>query len=372
MRVLITGGGTGGHVSPAVAVIEELRRRDPSIRLLFLGSPSGVERSAVAQIRVPFKGVQVGKLRRYLAWQTPLDLLKIPFGVLQSLWCIQRFRPNALFSTGGYVSIPPVVAGWLLRVPILIHEQTASVGLANQIAARFADKVGISFLESARYFPSCEVIHTGNPVRPVIFGGDRVAAAKRFAFDADLPTLYVTGGVQGSLVINTALGNCLPQLLRHCQIIHQCGERAAGEGGEQAWLREQLQQLPAALQRRYKAFPFVREEIKDIYALADLILGRAGAGTVAEIAALGKPAVFVPLPQAAADEQRKNAEQLVRLGAAEIIPESELTPENLASAIQRLLADRANLERMGQASRALANPAAASTLANELLTLARR
>src|SRR5437764_1216514 len=209
VRVLITGGGTGGHVSPAVAVIICLRERSRNegwpLALLFIGSEAGVERRVISELGVPYAAISTGKLRRYFSLQTPIDLLfRLPAGFLQALAHVRRFEPDVIFSTDGYVCVPAMVAGRLLRVPSITHEQTALVGLANRIAGRFATRVAVSFPQSARFFAPNKVIVTGNPVRPSILGGDALDAASMFGFDRSVPTLCITGVAQGSHAINMA------------------------------------------------------------------------------------------------------------------------------------------------------------------------
>src|SRR5579859_3688269 len=299
MRILMTGGGTGGHVSPAVAVVACLRARSAAagwpLDLRYLGSREGVERRLIAALGVPYTAVPTGKLRRYFSWQTPRDLARIPLGILQSAWQVARFRPAVIFSTGGYVCVPPVIAGWLLRVPAITHEQTARAGLANRIAARFARVVAISFPESAGAFPPGRTVLTGNPLRPGLGDGDPARARAHWRLDPALPVIYVTGGMLGAHAINTALHAALPQVLADAQVVHQVGE---GPDGSRADLRaaEAVAAGDPLARARYRPVAFVGPELADLYALATLVVGRAGAGTVNELAALGKPAVLIPLP----------------------------------------------------------------------------
>src|SRR5437762_1718707 len=224
MRIIVTGGGTGGHVSPAVAVITRLRERSAEegwpLELLYIGSEAGVERRVISDMGLRYAAIQTGKLRRYVSLQTPVDLLvRLPVGFFQALALVRRFKPDAIFSTGGYVCVPTVIAGWLLRVPSLTHEQTALVGLANRVAGRFATRVAISFPQSARYFSPGKVVLTGNPVRPSILSGDARRAASLFNLDPSLPVLYITGGAQGSHAINMAVRDALRRLLECCQVV---------------------------------------------------------------------------------------------------------------------------------------------------------
>ncbi|HKP53191.1 MAG TPA: undecaprenyldiphospho-muramoylpentapeptide beta-N-acetylglucosaminyltransferase [Chloroflexia bacterium] len=376
-KLIITGGGTGGHVSPAVAVIERLRERSASegwrLDLLYIGSVAGVERRTMKELGVHYRAIQTGKLRRYLSLQTPVDLLvRLPFGGLQAFRAVRQFRPDAIFSTGGYVCVPTVAAGRMLRVPSLTHEQTALVGLANRIAGRFATKVAVSYPQSVRYFKPGKVIVTGNPVRPAILRGDAERGAARFQFEASTPTLYVTGGAQGSHAINMAVRDALPRLLECCQVVHQCGEGPDGSGDDLRMLQKAQEELPAPLQARYRLQAYVGEELGDVYALASLVLGRAGAGTVNELANLGKPAILVPLPGAAGGEQEANARALEKEGGAVVILQDDLTPDLLIETVCDLIADTARLTSMREGASRLAMPGAADAIVDALLALGAR
>lgn len=374
MRILITGGGTGGHVSPAVAVIACLRARSRAegwpLDLLYLGSREGVERRIIGELGVPYAAVQTGKLRRYFSWRTPLDLARIPVGVLQSAWQVARFRPDVIFSTGGYVCVPPVLAGRLLGVPAITHEQTVRSGLANRIASRFAQMVAISFPESAAEFPPGRTVLTGNPLRPELHGGDGARAAEYWHLDSDIPVIYVTGGAQGAHAINTAIRAALPELLAVAQVVHQVGEGPEGSRADLRAAEAQAQATPEA-RARYRPVAFTGPELADLYVLARLVIGRAGAGTVNELAALGKPAVLIPLPGTGSDEQTANARRLEAAGGAVVLPQAECTPARLAALVRDLLADADRLARMAAAGRTLARPDAADALVRLILKVAR-
>ncbi len=371
IRLAITGGGTGGHVSPAVAVIEALQKLAPAqgLEILYIGSRDGAEARIIPLMGVEYRGVSTGKLRRYFSWENLMDAARVPLGVLQSLWHLLRFRPRALLATGGYVSVPAVIAAWLLRKPILVHEQTGALGLANRINARFATRIALSVPGSERGVNNANWVLTGNPIRAAVRSGERTTAARRFRFDLQAPTVYVTGGAQGSHAINQAVLGALPSLLGVAQVIHQCGD-AEGVRADYEQLARKVAGLDPKLQSRYVLLRFVGSEIGEVYKLADLVVGRAGAGTVNELATLGKPSILIPLPHAAGDEQRQNACRLKEAGAAVVIEESELTPERLVSEVRTLLSDRERLKRMSEAGRDAGSGDAADQLANLLLDLA--
>ena len=386
-RILVTGGGTGGHVAPALAVIREIRERAKTATdwqpvFQYVGSAAGLEARLAGEAGVPFVGVQSGKLRRSRRWTGLFsranfrDLLRVPVGIAQSWREVRRFRPDVVLSTGGYVSVPAVVAAGLLKIPVLVHEQTVQIGLANRIAARFATRIALSFEGAVSELPPnarAKAFVTGNPVRREIFGGDQTQAIARFGFapeDNSLPTVYVTGGAQGARIINRAIESVLPELLSHCRIIHQCGSQPEGQEQDFDRLTATEATLPETLRRRYALVRFVGDEIGDVFALANLIVGRSGAGTVTETAALGKASVFVPLVPTGGDEQTRNARRMVEAGAALIIPQDEFDGQRLLSELVPLLADPARLEAMGQAAFTLARPNAARDLADAVLGLA--
>lgn len=373
MKLIITGGGTGGHVSPAVAVITRLRERSASegwpLDMLFVGSHTGVERRTIEAMGVPYRAIHTGKLRRYLSWQTPSDLLfRLPYGALEALGVVRAYKPDAIFSTGGYVCVPTVVAGWMLRRPALTHEQTALVGLANRIAGRFARRVAVSYPQSLSFFPKGKAFVTGNPLRPSLLEGSAAQGLERFGFSPGLPIVYVTGGAQGSHAINMAVQQALPELLQIAQILHQCGEGPDGSGDDLRSLQATREALSVQQKVRYHVQAFIGDEIADVYAVSDLVVGRAGAGTVNELANLGKPSILIPLP--GAKEQAANAAALEREGASIPIPQEELNPARLTATIRELLGDKSRLAAMQQGAVKLSTSGAADMIIDELLRLA--
>jgi UDP-N-acetylglucosamine--N-acetylmuramyl-(pentapeptide) pyrophosphoryl-undecaprenol N-acetylglucosamine transferase len=371
VRLVIAGGGTGGHVLPALAVVEELRGRGLSLDLLWIGSHGDVEGPAAKRAGIPFRTIQTGKLRRYLSAQTVLDAARLPIGTIQAWRILRQFRPDVIFSTGGFVSVPTVVAGARLA-PILTHEQTAILGLATRINLRFADVLAVSFERSATRVKGFDgrIVMTGNPVRSSLRHGDAARGLSRFGFSSDLPLLYVTGGARGASPLNQRVAALLPDILQVCQILHQTGPATANN--DLKMLEKRRAGWSAELQRRYRPVEFVRDELADVYAAASLVLGRAGAGTIAELTYLGKPGLLVPLPGSGGGEQDENALTLADAGAAVVLAQPEATPERLRSDIERLLADPDRLKSMGERAAGLARHDASSRLAEELLALSRR
>lgn len=370
LRVVIAGGGTGGHTSAGLAIAAALRQRlGDGVELLWVGSRRGVEAQAAPRAGIPYQAIATGKLRRAWTAENLVDLfIRVPAGLGQALGVLRRFSPNVVVATGGFVAVPTAVAAWLLRVPVLIHEQTAVSGLANRLTARLARLIAVTFPASARHFPPGKMVVTGNPVRPELLRAERSGAAGRLGLDPALPLVYVTGGAQGAHRINRAVGEALPRLLGACQLVHQCGENVYDDHG---WLAARARGLAEPLRGRYRLLPFVGEELADIYAAASLVVGRAGAGTVNELCHLGLPALLIPLPGAADDEQTANARLLVEARAAVLLPDAELSPERLAETVLGLLGEPARLKSMGEQARALARPDAAERLVELILDLAR-
>lgn len=371
LRLVIAGGGTGGHVLPAVAVVEELRRRELPIELLWIGGHLGVEGDIAHGADIPFIAIQTGKLRRYLSMRTVTDAARIPVGVAQAWRHLRAFRPDVIYGTGAAASYPTVLAGSRLA-PILTHEQTAQIGISNKLAARHADTFAAGFERTAELarLRHRNVVFTGNPVRASIRNGDRAAGLARFGFSSELPVLYVTGGALGASPLNTRIEAMLPDLLEHIQILHQAGP--ARSNADVARLRAAQTTWPEHLRGRYRVEEFIRAEIADVYAMTTVAVARAGAGTVSEFGNLGIPSILMPLPGTWGDEQRKNAAILSSVDAAVVVEQSDATPERLELEIMALIADSARLDAMRAAARTTSRPDAASRLVDEILKLAGR
>ncbi|MEZ4530981.1 MAG: undecaprenyldiphospho-muramoylpentapeptide beta-N-acetylglucosaminyltransferase [Thermomicrobiales bacterium] len=368
IRIAIAGGGTGGHVLPALSVIEELERRGVEMELLWIGSKTGVEGSEARARGVPFRAVSTGKFRRYPDFRTVTDAVRVPLGVPQAWWILRSFRPDVIFSTGGYVSTPSVVGGTRMA-PVLSHEQTAVLGLATRLNGRFVDVQALTFETSlALTKDRSKTVVTGNPVRGSLKEGSRESGLQRFGFRSDMPVLFVTGGARGSSPLNERIEAILDDLLEHLQILHQTGATTDNPDFERLSARRQA--LPAETRDRYRVVERIRDEMADVYAMADLMLARAGAGTVAEIAYLGKTAILIPLPGSGGNEQLRNAEALSSIDGAVVIDQQDASPTRLREVILDLAA---NPERRGQiganASRA-GRPDAAARIADQLLALA--
>jgi UDP-N-acetylglucosamine--N-acetylmuramyl-(pentapeptide) pyrophosphoryl-undecaprenol N-acetylglucosamine transferase len=368
VKVVIAGGGTGGHTSPGLAVAAELAAR--GVECAWIGSRHGVEAARVPERGIPFHPIPTGKLRRYWSWRNLTDLtVNVPAGIGRAWILLGRLRPDVVFATGGFVALPVVLAAALRRVPVVIHEQTSVPGLATRLGARVARAIALTFPESGRDLPPARCLVTGNPLRPELRAGSRERALGRFALDPALPIVYVTGGALGAHRVNRAVGEALPALLERAQVIHQCGDQR--RTGDLGWLQARRDALPPSLASRYRVLPYVGPELADVYAAVQLVVGRAGAGTVNECCQLGLPALYVPLPRTSGDEQLANARLVEAAGGGVVLLDADLTPARLQETIRGLLASPERLEEMGERARALGRPDAASRLATLVVQVAR-
>jgi len=369
IKVVIAGGGTGGHTSVGLATAAALRERlGDAVELAWVGSRTGLEATRAPAAGIPYHAIATGKLRRRLALRNVTDLAwRVPAGLAQAWMLLGRLHPDVVLATGGFVSVPTAMAAAARRCPLVVHEQVAVPGLANRLIARIADRVAVTFTASAAAFPAGKVVVTGNPIRPELLTGSRSRAFERFGLDPATPLTYITGGAQGSHRINRVVGATLEGLLAVTQLVHQCGDNEYDDAG---WLARQAEALPPSMRVRYRVVPFVTDALPDLYAAVGLVVSRAGAGTVTELCALGLPAVLIPLPGARGDEQTANARILAEAGAAILVPERDLAPDRLAAVVRELLGDPTRLKDMGARARGLAMPDAATRLVDLVLALA--
>jgi UDP-N-acetylglucosamine--N-acetylmuramyl-(pentapeptide) pyrophosphoryl-undecaprenol N-acetylglucosamine transferase len=348
MRAILAGGGTGGHVIPALAIANELKKSYDA-ECLFIGTARGIENRLVPAAGYPLQLVRVGALKNV----SLTTRLKTAFDLPRALWdagrMLNEFAPDVVIGVGGYASGPAMLSAVIKHIPTLAFEPNVVPGFANRLVAKFVSGAAVHFEETAKYFRHAEV--TGVPVRQAFFD----IVPKR----GGTPTLLVFGGSQGAHAINEAMIRCLPVLQREApgiHIIHQTGER------DYNYALAAYQKLGASAGFTFEVFKFI-EDMPSAFARADLVVCRSGASTVAEIAAAGKPAVFVPFPRAADDHQRVNAEALAKHGAAVVVEESKLEGVWLAETIAALLQDSGRLQQMSQAARELSHPNAARDIA---------
>ncbi len=358
MKALISGGGTGGHVYPGIAVAEELKRLRPADEVVFVGSRRGLEAVVVPQAGFRIRYILTRGFPRRAWWRWPLAVLANLIGIPQALWVVLSERPDVVLGTGGYVSGPVALAAWVTRKPLILQEQNSVPGLANRWLARVADEVHLSFVEARSHFARKDNLKvSGNPVRAHILTGDRATALEEFGLTGGRPTVFIFGGSRGAHRINEAALDCMRRLKGRVdvQFILQTGR----EDFEWATAQVEKDQLPA------RVLPFL-QRIHMAYAAADLVVCRSGAMTLAEIAVCGTPAILIPYPHAAHNHQVINASNLVDRGAAAMILDRELSGERLAQEIAHLLADRQTLSRMSAHARTFARPDAAERIARSL------
>jgi len=346
MRAILAGGGTGGHVIPALAIAHQLQK-DYEAEVLFVGTARGIENRLVPAAGFPLRLVQVGALKN-VSLQTRLKtFFDLPRAVWDSRRILSEFRPDVVIGVGGYASGPAMLAAILRRVPTLAFEPNFVPGFANRLVAPLVSGAAVHFAETGRYFRRCEV--TGVPVREAFFQIADVNSANA------KPTLLVFGGSQGAHAINQVVIDCVAELRRRVpgiHVIHQTGERDYNDA----------QAAYASLGDCVEVYRFI-DDMPALFAQASLLVCRSGASTVAEVTAAGKPAVFVPFPRAADDHQKRNAEALERAGAAVMLEESRLTRESLVQAVSGLFSEPSRLKKMGDAARRLSHPSAARDIA---------
>ncbi len=366
-RVVLSGGVSGGHTFPLIAVARALREQFPQgIEFLFLGSQGAFEREAMAAENIPAQYILTGKIRRYFSVQNFIDPFKVPLGIIQSLWKLLVFMPDVVFAKGGAASVPVVIAAWLYRIPVVIHESDAVAGRANRFLARFATRIAIAYPSAREYFPKDRTALTGNPVRTEILAGDATRALTAYGLSAEKPTIAVLGGSQGAMVLNQALLHILPDLLRQgVQIIHQTGKENQ-ESVEKVVRENGI--IPEQQGYVIRGF-FSATELADILALTSVVLSRAGAGSIAELAATKKAAILVPLLGAANDHQRMNAYDIAGIGGAVVIEEPNLGEHILSQKIFELLGQPELRAAMGEKMNAFYHPDAAMVLADGVRTI---
>jgi UDP-N-acetylglucosamine--N-acetylmuramyl-(pentapeptide) pyrophosphoryl-undecaprenol N-acetylglucosamine transferase len=372
MRIVVSGGGTAGHVSPVLATVDALRRRDNSLELLYIGQTGGVESGLARAAGLRFVGVLGGKYRRDASqawWQRLVDLptlllnlrdlIAIAVGTLQCLWWLGRFRPAVIFNKVGPAGLPVGLAARLLAIPTVIHEPDITPGLANRTLSRWAATIAVGFpTEYYRRFPAHKLVFTGTPVQAMATAGERAAARSHFGFQPDRSLVLVTGGSQGAVALNSAVIGILPELLALTQIHHLTGSR------DHQRVAAQTKEAPAGY-RLDADLPV--KEMQQALAAADVVVARAGANTIAELAILAKPTILVPNREAAA-HQLANAAALEKAGAALVVDDTN--PQALLEAVARVLSARSQQRRLSDHIAGFAHPDAASRLAELILAAA--
>lgn len=368
MKIILTGGGTGGHTTPLVAVAERLRvKLSTEADILYVGSGAEMERQIMTEAGIPVKFVVSGKIRRYFSLQNLVDFFKLPIGFVQSLWILLKFMPDVVFSKGGYVAVPIVLAAWMYRIPVMIHESDSAPGIANQFLSKFANRIAVAYPTAEEYFPKEKTALVGNPIRFQVTDGDARIFRQELGFTESRKTILVLGGSQGSRVINDAIIKILPQLLKHFQIIHQTGQ----DNFEDVTSEAAFMGVKAGHDGYWAVGFMSANKLRDAFALSDLVISRAGATFITEIAANGKPAIMIPISQSANDHQRMNAYALAHIGAAEVLEESNLGEHILIEKIENILNDEELQKNMSEKIKTFYHPNAADIIANGIIELAR-
>ena len=317
-KIILTGGGTAGHVTPNLALLPALQKEGFEIR--YIGSYNGIERRLIEEAGIPYDGISSGKLRRYFDVKNFSDPLRVLKGYAESLKLIRKYKPDVLFSKGGFVAVPVVLAAKHYKVPVIIHESDMTPGLANKICIPSAKKVCCNFPETLKYLPADKAVLTGSPIREELLSGDRLSGLQYAHLSADLPVILVIGGSLGSVTVNQAVRSILPELLEKFQVIHICGKGNLDES--------------LIGTKGYVQYEYVDKPLRHLFAAADLVISRAGANSICEILALRKPNILIPLSAAASrGDQILNAKSFAAQGFSTLLQEEDLTAETLRRAI---------------------------------------
>jgi UDP-N-acetylglucosamine--N-acetylmuramyl-(pentapeptide) pyrophosphoryl-undecaprenol N-acetylglucosamine transferase len=372
-HILLSGGGTGGHVFPLIAIVRSMRQytSDKGMgepKIIFVG-PDHFSHSAFQNEHIDTKTLFAPKIRRYFSFANFFDICKIPIALFQSLWHVYWAMPDVIIAKGGYGSVFPVLAAWLYRIPVVIHESDAIAGLGNSIISRFASRIFLSFPLSdesrQKFAEKAEVL--GNPIRSALLAGSQDEAKGLFRITSGKPVVLVLGGSQGAQAINELVLQSLGDLLGEYEIIHQIGSTQFEVIKEVA-----LRNTPNELHSFYHPVDFLDEtSLAHAYALADFIVSRAGSGSIFEIAALGKPSILIPLQNSAQDHQKKNAYSYADTGAALVMEQQNLTPHLFTQTLSMLANDQAKREAMEKSALAFARPNAADDIALRIIQFLR-
>ena len=324
-KIVLTGGGTAGHCTPNLALIPYLR--DAGYEIAYIGSIGGIEKKLVADYDIPYVPIETGKLRRYFDPKNFSDPFRVIRGYQEAHKFLKEFAPNIVFSKGGYVGVPVVHAAHSLHIPCIIHESDMTPGLANKLCVPFSTKVCCNFPETMEGLPDSKAVLTGTPIRDELFQGERKRGLALCGFDESKPVLMVIGGSLGASSVNKTVRDNLDALLQKFQIVHLCG-------------KDKMDNL-LLTRPGYRQFEYVKEDLKDLYAMADIVLSRAGANAICEIKALNKPNLLIPLSaKASRGDQILNARSFQRQGFSMVLEEEEITEKSLLNAIRELYHNR--------------------------------
>ena len=366
MKILFTGGGTAGHIFPIIAIVREMRKNYPygGFEFYYVGPKDKFAADLLSGEGIEVKTILAGKVRRYFSFKNITDIFKLPVGILQAFYHIFVISPDVIFSKGGYGSIATSISGRILMVPIFLHESDISPGLANRIVGKFALEIFISFpIQKTEYFPAKKMLSVGNPLRKEILAGSKKEAKKLLELTGEKPVILILGGSQGAQRINDKILSTLPNILEDYEIIHQTGKKNFEQVKKEAEIV-----ITKELKKYYHPFSFLNEEeLSHAYQAADLIISRAGAGTIFEIAAVERPSILVPLPESAQNHQIKNAYTFAENGAALVIEETNFTPHFVLERIKYLFSQPEKLKEMAERAKEFSRPNAARIIAEYIV-----
>lgn len=370
MKIVLTGGGTGGHFYPIIGVAQELNRMADSQKLvdmkLYFMSDAPYDERALFENSITFVKVEAGKQRTYASVKNWLDIVKTGFGAVRAVMKMFLLYPDVVFSKGGYASFPALVAARFFRIPVFIHESDSVPGRVNAWSAKFATRIYVAFPEAAKQFPQGKTVLVGIPMREELVAVTREGAFEALGLDPALPVLFVQGGSQGSQLINESIVDILPELVQNMQVVHQTGRANYKEvsGRAEVVLRSNLNKS------RYQVFDFLdASKLRMIAGVATVIVSRAGATSIFEIAQWGVPAILIPITDSHGDHQRKNAFAYARAGGASVVEERNLTPHILSAEIARLIGNKEERIRMKTSAKAFALPNAGERIARDIIEL---
>lgn len=354
MRVILTGGGSGGPVAPLLALAEIIKKKKPETKFLFIGTKQGMpEKKMISGYNFIFKSIYTGKLRRYFTWQNFFDIFRLKIGFFQSFFILKKFKPDLIIGAGGYVSVPVVSAGWFLRCRSFILQQDILPTLSNKILVPFVKKIFVSFPPSLKDFPQNKTILVSHPIREMIFRANDQRAQEIFKLKKNKPTLLVLGGGTGAMSLNNLIWNNLKEITKFCQVVHLTGKDKLGI------INRELKN-----KQDYYPYEFLVNDIPDLLSFADLIISRAGVNFLAELAILGKPVIIIPIPDS---HQEANAQYFQEKNAAIVLNQKELTSEKLLNKIRELINDKEKQNQLSENIKKIVLKNAAEKIVEEII-----
>ncbi|MEK7652360.1 MAG: undecaprenyldiphospho-muramoylpentapeptide beta-N-acetylglucosaminyltransferase [Patescibacteria group bacterium] len=370
MKIVFTGGGTGGHFYPIIAVAEEIREIVKDENLLepdlFFLAPDVYDKRALFELGIEYKKISAGKLRRYFSLMNFFDLFKTGWGIVKSVFVVFNIFPDVIFSKGGYGSFPVILASKIFKIPLIIHESDSVPGKVNMWAGKFAKKIAISYPEASNYFPKEKVALTGNPIRKELLKPSKTGAEEFLKLEKDVPVIFIIGGSLGSQTINNVIIDSLPKLVEKYQIIHQTGEKNFADVKNLA----DIELKNSKYKNRYKPFSYLNTiAMKMSAGVADLIISRAGS-TIFQIAVWGVPSIIIPITNSNGDHQRKNAFNYASSGSAIVIEENNLSDDILISQVEEIMGNETKRNNMINATKSFAKTDSAKIIAKELIRIA--